>query len=268
MEFEQYAAARDLLYLSALFAGAGLGCILNWFRTGSGPRFRSRTITLALCLFSGMVVALAGALIYSNGLILFEKPLYIPVVIAASLLILAVRFPRAAGFPLILISGFIAVWIGYSYLQFPRINSDGLSLASITNEGNGQYTVRLAVDRGKAPSGSSPGQDLRIQIAGKDQSLEFFFIHIAYAPPYPLVGGENRGIITKISDERETFYSDPRLDSGLLRGWYTGALKNLSSGPENWYISFEESHDNIPPATFLPGMALKISFDGNALLFN
>jgi hypothetical protein len=267
MEFEQYAAARDLLYLSALFAGAALGCILNRFRIRNTPRFRSRTITFALCLFSGMVVALAGALMYSNGLILFEKPLYIPAAIAAVLLILAVRFPRAAGFPLILISGFIAVWIGYSYLQFPRVNTNGLSLASITNEGEAQYTVRFAAGSG-APPGSSSGQDLRIQIAGEDQSLEFFFIHIEYAAPYPLIGGENRGIITKVRDEREIFYSDPRLDRGLLRGWYTGALKNLSSGPENWYITFDESHDTVPSAVFLPGMALKITFDGDSLLFN
>jgi hypothetical protein len=219
-----------------------------------------------------MVVALAGALIYSNGLILFEKPLYVPAAIAAALLILAVRFPRAVGFPLILVSGLVAVWIGYSCLQFPRI-TNGLPLAAITNEGKGLYTVRFAASgkaaAGKAAAGSPSGQDLQIQIAGDDQSLEFFFIHLAYAAPYPLIGGENRGIITKIQRKTalggEPFYADPRLDRGLLRGWYTGPLKNLSSGTENWRIRFEESHADIPAAVFLPGMALNISFDGDSL---
>jgi hypothetical protein len=277
MEFEHYAAARDLLYLSALFAGAGLGCILSGFRINSTLRFRSRAITLAFCLFSGLVVALAGALVYSNGLVVFEKSLYIPMAIAMGLMVLAVRFPRAAGFPLILVSGLVVIWIGYSYLRFPQLDTGEFFLASITNEGKGLYAVRIAAAKGPASSvggssrmiaggGSPPEQNLSIQTAGGDDAPEFFFTRISFAPSYPLIGGGCRGIITEIRDKKEVFYSDPRLSRGLLRGWYTRVLKLLTPESGNWRVIFEESHEEIPAALF-PGRALEVSFDGNSLLF-
>jgi hypothetical protein len=257
MKFEDYTAARDMFYLAALFAGAGIGCILNRFRIKSTLRFRNRTVTLALCLFSGMVAALAGALIYSKGLIVFEKPLYIPVLIAAVLLVLAVRFPRAAGFPLILISGCAVIWIGYSFLQFPLIAAGGSFRVSIFNEGNGQYAARFASRRGV-----NPGQNLLIHESGEppeDRFLEFNLVRVSYAAPFPLIGGENRGIITEIRGENEVFFTDPRFAGSLLRGWYAG-LQRLSGGSGGRF--FEESRKKVPVTDILPGMILELSFGG------
>jgi hypothetical protein len=257
MEFEDYTAARDLFYLAALFAGAGIGCVLNRFRIKSTLRFRSRTITLALCLFSGMVAALAGALIYSKGLVVFEKSFYIPAIIAVVILILAIRFPRAAGFPLILVSGCLVIWIGYSFLQFPLLDTEFFQVL-VYHEGKGQYAARFA-----SGEGTNPKQSFFIHLAGEEQPaegfLEFCFVRISYVPSFPLIGGENRGIITEIRGETEVFYADRRFAGKLLRGWY--ALQtSLSSEPGNRRLLFEESREKVPVTDILSGMVHELSF--------
>jgi hypothetical protein len=262
MEFENYTAVRDLFYLAALFAGSGIGCVLNRFRIKSTLRFRNRAVTLALCLFSGMVAALAGALIYSKGFVVFEKTFYVPAVIAVVFPALAVRFPRAAGFPLILVSGCAVIWIGYSFLQFPLLDAGESCRASVFNEGNGRYIARFASDRG-----ANPEQSLLIRIGGEGQPaekfLEFCFVRIFCAPPVPLIGGENRGIITEIRSENEVFYADPRFTGNLLRGWYGGLQKNLSGESGNRRVFFEESRKKVPVTDILSGMALEVSLGGS-----
>jgi hypothetical protein len=257
MEFEDYTAARDLFYLAALFAGAGTGCVLNLFRIESTRRFRNRAVTLALCSFSGMVAALAGALIYSNGFIVFEKPLYIPVLIAAALPLLAVRFPRAAAFPLVLVSGCAMIWIGYSFLQFPLITAGETLRVSISNQGNGRYAARFASGKG-----ADAEQDLLVRVEGEAQPenrfLEFTFVRLSYAGSFPLIGGENRGIVTEIRGKDEGFYADPRFTGNLLRGWYAG-LQSLSGEPGGRL--FEESRKKVLVTDILPGMTLELGLD-------
>jgi hypothetical protein len=261
MEFEEYTAARDLFYLAALFAGAGIGCVLNRFRSKSTLRFRNRTITLALCLFSGMVAALAGALMYSGALIVFETALYIPALIAAALLVLAVRFPRAAGFPLILVSGCAVIWIGYSFLQFPRLDTKEPFRVSVFCEGKGQYTVRFASGKG-----AKAKQNLLIRLEGKEQPaegfLEFCFVRVSYAPSFPLAGGENRGIITEIRGENEVFYANPQFAGIVLRGWYAGVQKVFSGEPGQRRLLFEESREKVPVTDILPGMTREFGLGG------
>ena len=122
MDFEYYAAARDFFYLSALLLGAGAGCVLNRYRRRSTARFRNRSITAAFLFFSGAVIALTAALIFSKWMILKEFSLYPLAGIVALVLILAFRFPRALGFPFILATGVFVVWLGYNYLRFPVID--------------------------------------------------------------------------------------------------------------------------------------------------
>jgi hypothetical protein len=277
MEFEDYTAARDLFYLAALFAGAGIGCVLNRFRIKGTRRFRSRAITLALCLFSGMVAALAGALIYSNVLVVFEKPFYIPALIIAVLLILAVRFPRASGFPLILISGCAVIWIGYSFLQFPLINTIGTTgtinaigtietinarksfRVSVSGEGGGQYTARFASGRGV-----DARQNLLIRIEGgggpAEGFLEFAFLRLSYPALFPLIGGESRGIVSEIRGGNEVFYTDPRV-TGRLRGWYALLQKGIPDASGGRRL--EESRQKVPLGDILPGMTLELGFGGS-----
>jgi hypothetical protein len=265
MEFEDYTAARDLFYLAALFAGAGIGCVLNRFRIKSTLRSRNRAVTLAFCLFSGMVAALAGSLIYSTGLIVFERPLYIPAAIAAALVILALRFPRAAAFPLILAAGCAVIWIGYSFLRFPLIAAGEplrVSVSPVSHDGTGgtgQYALRFA-----SPRGAGSGQDILIRLEGRgrpeDRFLEFSLAHLSYPAFFPLIGGENRGIVTGVRGEDEVFYADPRFAGNLLRGWYGGLGKILSGDPGGRF--FEESREKVPVTDILPGMALELGFDG------
>jgi hypothetical protein len=259
MEFEDYTAARDLFYLAALFAGAGIGCVLNRFRIKSTLRFRNRAVTLALCSFSGMVAALAGSLIYSNGLIVFEKPLYIPALIAVVLLILAVRFPRAAAFPLVLVSGCAVIWIGYSFLQFPLIAAGEPLRVSVYNEGNGQYAVSVA-----SPRGANPGQDLLIRLEGEgrpeDRFLEFSLVRISYARSFPLIGGEDRGFVSEVRSGNEVFYADPHFAGKYLQGWYAG-LQKIFPG-ESGSRLFEEFRKTVPVADIPSGMTLEFDVRG------
>jgi hypothetical protein len=262
MEFKDYAAARDLFYLAALFAGAGIGCVLNWFRLTGTLRFRNWITTLALCLFSGMIAALAGALIYSNGLIILEKPLYSPALIILALLVPAIRFPLAAGFPFILVSGCAVIWLGYSFLQFPPLDTGGFPQASVSSEGQGQYAARFASGRG-----TNNEQNLVIRITGerrpREESLEICVVRISYAPFFPLIGGETRGSISEIRSENEVFYADPRFAGTLLRGWYAGFPKNLSGTPEDPSVFFEESRERVPFTAIPPGMIHEFEFGGS-----
>jgi hypothetical protein len=262
MEFDDYTAARDLFYLAALFAGAGIGCVLNRFRIKSTLRFRSRTVTLALCLFSGMVAALAGALIYSKGLIVFEKPLYIFAIIVAVLLVLAVRFPGAVGFPLILVSGGIIIWIGYSFLQFPSLDNGEPFRVSFSGEGQGQYIARFASGRE-----ANHEQNLTMRLESEEQSakgfIEFSFARIAYANSFPLIGGEARGIITEIRSENNVFYANPHFAGKLMHRWYTGFFQNLSVKLGGWPVLFEESQKKVPVTDVPFGIILEFGSGGS-----
>jgi hypothetical protein len=116
MEFNLSAGDRNLFYLAFLFFGAAVGFILNHFKKKSTTRRRNRSLTLAYCCFSIVVAALTAAFILSHGAVFFEKSFYLPAGVILILVVLAVRFPKAIGFPLILLGGFAAVW---SFFAFP-----------------------------------------------------------------------------------------------------------------------------------------------------
>jgi hypothetical protein len=243
MESEHFAVSRDFFFLAWVFTGAALGCILSRFKGGTSTRFRNRVIALAFCFLSGMVAALAAAFIFSGAAVFLEKFLYILGGTLALLLVLAFRFPRTAGFPLILAAGLIVVWLGVSFLRYPKLEAGipGSLVASVTRRGNGRFLVRTAAGpRGEL---STP---FTVEVSGG--VLEFTLEHITCAPLFPLVGGETRGIITEIRDNGRVLYSVP-LGAGIPPG-----------------ASPDKVHGTALVGDGLPGARFLVYFDGNGLV--
>jgi hypothetical protein len=163
MEFEQFATARDFFYLASIFLGAALGFMLCHFRKRSPRRIRNRSLALAFCCLSAMTVSLAAAIIISQVQAFAEISVYLTGAVLAALLVIAVRFPRAAGFPLILLAGIAAVWVGFSFLRYPIANP-AAPVVSYAREG-------LSSDR------------------------EVIYTRLSVPRFYPLIGGETRGIL-------------------------------------------------------------------------
>ena len=220
MDFENFNQARDYYYLAAMLLGAGIGCILYRFRKKSTSKTRNWAIVAGLCFFSLAFAALTVAIIYSNGLILLAGPLYPYLGVLAILLVLAFRFPRAAGFPLILVCGVFIVWISYGYLRFPLINDTGRM--RITRESNGIIHVIPAANNGEK---SIPV--LSFQSTGNGQAMEFRAFCISFSKLLPYIGGVKRGDIAEIRCGDELLYSDPRFSSKFFPSLYTGVDNTL-----------------------------------------
>jgi membrane associated rhomboid family serine protease len=118
MEFS-FDPGRDLFYLAFLFFGAALGSFLNRFRRKCNKSFRDRSITIAILFLSGAVASLAVMLILTEATIIAYPALFIIGAVFALLALLAVRFPRTAGFSLIFLAGLGIVWVSYSFFAFP-----------------------------------------------------------------------------------------------------------------------------------------------------
>ena len=256
MEIEQFAPARDFFYLTALLFGAGLGCILNRFRRRSTARFRDLTVAAGFCFFSGSLAALTAAIIYSNWMIFYETSLYLPLGIVAMLLVLAFRFPRAAGFPLILVSGIFVVWMGYACLRFPVI--DGTARGSVMRDGNGLVHVRLV----------SSGADTLLSFQPSTESPEFRALSFSFPKPFPLAGGVSRGLVAEIMNNNESLYTDPRLGKFFFPGQYPWPdADNHYRDVWERFFSFHETLTKLDTKTLVPGKSLTVLFEGRALTF-
>jgi hypothetical protein len=238
MEFDLWAEARDFFYLAFLFFGAAVGFVLDRFRRQSTGRRRSRSLALAYCCFSVVAAALATAFIFSRGAVFLEKSFYLPGGVILILLILAVRFPRVVGFPLILLGGLAVVWLAWSFLRFP--SAGVLPAASVAGNGRGRFTIRIA---------SGPGPELTKIIESNDggESLEFVFNSVGYARQWPVIGGQTRGIVTGISGS-EDIYSAPPPPRAPLIG-----------------VRHEEARGRTPDMQ--PGTVLDAYLEGNTLIF-
>jgi len=256
MEIEQFAPARDFLYLAALLFGIGLGCIINRFRQGKTPRFRNLTVTVGICFFSGTIAALTAAIVYSNWMIFSETALYFPLVLFALLPALAMVFPREAGYPLILVSGVLVVWVGYACLRFPIV--DDAARGWVTQGGSGLVQVRLV----------SPGTDTFLSFQPSAEVVEFRGFSFSLPGAFPIAGGVKRGLVAGIYNDNEPLFSDPRLGRLFFPGPYPfpGAGRNLREAWERFF-SFQETTGKLETAMLFPGASFDILFVNRALAF-
>jgi hypothetical protein len=245
---ENFAPARDFFYLAALLTGAAAGSFLNHRRIRASGRFRDFSLSLCFILLSGAAAALAASLIYSGGGIFFERGLYLPLACLGGAAVLAFRFPRAAGFPLLLAGGLTAVWLGFTWQRLPRLGEE--ALVRVTNEGSGRYAVQV-------PSGKTegPGEERRFSFGGDESTVLWITLtRFDYHRVIPLVGGEVRGLVTEIALPGETLFSDPRSGGGAGALWFTGR-------------NGEDIRGSFGLGAIAPGMSGDAVFDGEGLIF-
>lgn len=246
MDFENLVPGRDFLYLAFLLLGAGFGFLFNRYRKNIGRSFRSWAITLALLFFSGAVAALAAMLLYTGGKFYIVPSFYIVGAIIALLLIFALRFPRAVGFPLILVAGLCFVWIGFSFVQFPRLDLRDTPLALLVPGEDDQMAIQL-----------SPPEKAVVPLDSGAKEIELEITCLGYAPFFPLLGGEKRGKITEISIDGNSLYRDTRFDRGFIKLWYI-----LFMSDKFWSItSLEQIRAPLSAGPLLPGRPTGIYFD-------
>jgi hypothetical protein len=258
MDFKNFSIARDLLCLSGAFVGIALGYLLSLFRGDITLRSRNRRITLILLFFSGALVSFSAAILVSHGAVFGAVALFAVAAIAVPVFALAVCFPRAAAFPLILASGLLVVWLGYSYLRFPPINSS--SVPVIFNEG-GSYSIKFPFSRGNGDRAVLLLPSLQSQ-----SSLEFQGTRISFGKLYPIIGGTERGAIGTIRQDGKVLYTDPLFVSRLLKAYYSLLASVFQKG--SFAVTFQTLEGKIPMSSVPDGANLTISFDRGVLSFN
>jgi hypothetical protein len=271
MDVRNFSIARDLLYLSGALMGVTAGYILSLFKKYLSIRSRNRLITVIFIAFSGVLAAFSAALVVSSGDIFSLRGLFFAAAAGVPVFALAVFFPRAAAYPLVLAGGLLTVWLGYSFLQFPPAAGAESPLAYVRPEGAGRYSIRLPPqrvnpgDRAKTRdrTGAVPAEDRSaaavFQISGNQPPLDIEAAHIRFHPWYPLIGGTGRGLITLIRRGDEVLYADRRLENLALKNWY--ALI------DSWGVVFQNVNGTVPLETIPRGADMAVSFTGGALSF-
>jgi hypothetical protein len=242
MEFENAGLSRDFLYLFCFFAGTALGALLSVFKRGNTLRAGSAWISAALVLFSAAVAFAAAAVIFSGGAVFLAFPLYVPAAVILVLGVFGIRFPRAGACTVIFMGGLFAVWVGLSFLRYPSPGDKEPEGISVFSSGDGTLVLRR---------GGRDGESWNIKDGGP---LKFEAAAIDADFRYPLIGGEKRGLITRVDYGSQNVFLSP---------------KSLSA-PDQGRLGFSHSRFSLtlPAGVLLSGMGLSILFDGEDLYFD
>jgi hypothetical protein len=262
MDSERFAFFRDLLYLSAALSGAGLGCILSLFRKDLSSKCRDRIFCLIFWFFSGAVVGITAALLRTGddftGLPARLLPLLPPSAGIVLLFLGACRFPRA-GALLILPVGLCVVWLGYSFLRFPRIGPDGKTLVLVGSRGDGTYSLSLELRPNPRRTGVS-GLVYREFTRG---SLELEGVYVFFDERFPLIGGEGRGLIRGIRWNGELIFQGPLGEASLLGAYY--AWFHPPEGETKAGIFLRRFYTTLELAPLPPGGIVEVILTPGAL---
>jgi hypothetical protein len=242
MGSDHAALFRDLLYLDAALIGAALGAMLSLFRGDLTQKCRDRTVSRIFPVFSGVVVVIT-LMILKTSECFPRLPALLPQAAAIALIFLAARrFPRAGAF-LFLPLGLCVVWLGYSFLRFPRIGFEGEILALVDRRGDGTYSVNLEL-RPAPDRAGSPGL-VHLEIPGG--TLELEGIYVFFDERFPLIGGEGRGLIRGIRRNGEPVFSGPLGEASLLGAYYARFPAPLGGEPAGFGFRRFYRTLNLPP---------------------
>jgi len=219
MDANGFALSRDLLYISGAITGVALELLLSLLEKGISARARNWRITLALICFSVTVAGLAVSFIASTGDIFKERAVLVTAGICLAIFALAVRFPRACAYPLILLGGLAVAWLGVFCLRFPACDDiPSLSLSRIENTAGGVYLIEYAPAARTAayPNENENEAGGTIRIEGTRSHMTFNAALIAIERHYPFIGGTKHWALTRISSDAGIEFSDTSLDSPLV----------------------------------------------------
>ena len=235
MNYENFGLARDLLYLTALFIGLSTGAFLLIKTKSCTLRRRSQLITVILFLAAFAVTSLAVAVILTRGQVFSVVSIYLFFAIFLVFGIIGLYIPRVGISIIIALSGLYIVLISFSFLVYPRINDLDPLLVRATDE---SFVFRHGADMWD------------IQDTGG--AIRFEAVCITPYPGYPLIGGEQRGILTQVSRANEQLFS--------LRN------RNLSILGMPGFVREYFTLD-LPEGFMLPGFSLSVLFNGTELFF-
>ena len=249
MEFEYFStanlgAARDFLYLAAIFSGAGMGCLLYRLRRKTPTRFKNLSVSLCFFFLAAALAALTAALIISNWEIFAHNEIYLPMGIFAALLMLAVRFPKAAGFPVLLGSGIVILWIGLTFLRFPAVTE--FTLAQINREESGLVRIVPLPQSAAAPYYPVPFRPI-----GENFELELRTQLLLPSKIIPFAGGTWRALHLEILDNHKLLYQFGNARNPNERGPFASR-----------FSSFLESQKTIDTRQIFHGTSLTVYIEG------
>jgi hypothetical protein len=209
-------------------------------------------ITVGLCLLSAAIAVLIPVLVHSGGKIFLMRPLLLSAAAACLVCALAGCFPRVVGYPLVLIGGLAAVWLGLAFLRFPRLEAVPRPVSLVYNLGDGAFAL-------KSPEPPDAGQGF-VTIEDTGSSLEFTAAIVELDPLTPLIGGVKRGGLTEIRRDGAALFTDARWGTPLA-----GNLCRFLGVNVPWAgVSVREYHVKCGVDDMLPGMrwGVYISPDG------
>jgi hypothetical protein len=259
MEFESFALSRDLLCLAGALTGATVGYVAGLGRGDTTIRARNRLITIALVVFSAAVAVFAGAIVVSKAAIFDEALLFVVPAVCVPVFALAFRFPRAAGYPLILAGGLLTVWLGYSFLRYPPVKNGGIPLAVLQNDGAGGCLLRLPA----GPADTALSTVLPLPKTGS--SAELYAVLVGANRFYPLIGGEERSFVSLVRRGGETLYAEPGF-RGLAGAWYR--YLDALQQKRDVGVTFREPQNTVDTDAIPQGMDIRVFIDGEGLVFD
>ena len=235
MNFENFGLARDLLYLTSLFIGLAIGAFLIIKIKSCTLRRRSQLITLILFLAALSVAFLAIAIILTRGRVFSVISIYPFMLIFIVFGIIGLYIPRAGISIIIALSGLYIILISFSFLVYPRLDDLDPLLVRATEE---SFVFRHGAEMW--------------DIEDTGGAIHFEAVCITAFPGYPLIGGDQRGLLTQVIRDNEQLFSLRKRNLSILG--MPGFVRE--------YISLD-----FPEGFMLPGFSLSIVFNGKELFF-
>ena len=252
MTFDAFPLARDLGFGSAFFLGISLGLLLYIPWAGDDTRRKSRFVSLFFILLSVTVALLAGALIYSKADLLWDREYWIPWALISVLGVAGSRFPRAVGFPLVVLLGAVISWGAYTYLRSEGLSSGNNPVCVLRVNGQNQISARFEPI---FPVLSQKQDQLYIPLEFKnEEGIPLCSVTIVtFHRLVPLVGGSSRILRVFITQRNRLVVSKPK-EWGNPPAW----------GP---MVVLERRDLELPLETLTPGTRWKIEFEADKLNF-
>ena len=235
MNLENFGLARDLLYLTSLFIGLAIGVFLVIMTKHCTLRRKSHFITLILFLAAFAITSLAIAVILTRGRVFSVLSIYPFLLIFMVFGIIGFYLPKAGISIIIALSSLYIILISFSFLVYPRIGELDPLLVRASEE---SFVFRQGTDMWD------------IRDTGGD--IHFEAVCITAYSSYPLIGGEQRGLITQVLRANEQLFSLRKRQISLLG--VPGFVRE--------YITLD-----LPEGIMLPGFSLSVLFNGSELFF-
>lgn len=183
-----YSPAADLLYLTVLFLGFAAGAALKAVIYRNGRFGASGYVSMSAVSASLAVAALALAIVGFGGLPLLAdtgfRPVWLCVLCISALLFV---FPRAVGFPVLVLTGFAVVLYGYFFVRVPEMEGDSAVLLEIAGNPDGTFRCAILED---APYGGL--------VSAADGYNAIRYMSLSLDRRLPIVGGTFRGAVAGV----------------------------------------------------------------------